>query len=288
MFLLPDESHFRGRIPWVTFALIGINFVCFAVQLIGGDPINYGYSLTPAKVVTGKDVPSDKLIKVRVPVSHPAKGQAEIRYTEMWVRVPYHHGPVPIHLTLLTSMFMHGGWVHLLGNMWFLWIFGSLVEKMLPHVLFLIYYLACGLGAAVTHLYFDPESVVPCLGASGAISGIVGAYLWLHPLSKLRIWFILVFEVPALIAVPVWLVLQVCSSLAAITSTDVAGGVAYWAHVGGFATGWIFLISLIVWLKAVMRKKPPAPEKEPEGYVTLSTAKYLNRPLPANPADPAQ
>lgn len=124
----------------MTFALIGANFVGFAIQIVGGDPITYGYSLTSAKVTSGQDVPSEKLIKTRVPVSHPAKGQGETHYTEMWVRVPYHHGPVPIQLTLLTSMFMHGGWVHLLGNMWFLWIFGSLVEKMLPRVLFLIYY----------------------------------------------------------------------------------------------------------------------------------------------------
>lgn len=138
----------------------------------------------------------------------------------------------------------------------------------------------------MAHLYADPELVIPYLGASGAISGIMGAYLWLQPLSKLRIWFILLFDVPALVAVPVWLLLQVCSGLAVITSGEIQGGVAYWAHVGGFATGWIFLISLIVWLKVTTRKKRPAPKDEPEGYVTLSTAKYLNRPLPANPADP--
>src|SRR5262249_44588838 len=149
-----------------------------------------------------------------------ANGKVQTRDTETWVRVPYHHGPVPIHLTLLTSMFMHGGWVHLLGNMWFLWIFGSLVEKMIPRPLFLIYYLACGLGAAVAHIYADPELVIPYVGASGAISGIMGAYLWLQPLSKLRVWFVFfVFEVPALVALPVWLVLQISSGLAEIEIT---------------------------------------------------------------------
>src|SRR5262249_25018749 len=152
----------------------------FAIQIIGGDPINYGYSLTAAKVASGQDVPSDKLIKIHQTVSIKANGKVQTRDTETWVRVPYHHGPVPIHLTLLTSMFMHGGWVHLLGNMWFLWIFGSLVEKMIPRLLFLIYYLACGLGAAVAHIYADPELVIPYVGASGAISGIMGAYLWLQ------------------------------------------------------------------------------------------------------------
>ena len=286
MFVLPSESHFRGRVPWVTFALIAANFACFGAQLIIGDPLNYGYSLTPAKVTTGQDVASTQLVRVRVPLMRGPDGQPAGFY-ERWAPVPYHHGPVPIQLTILTSMFLHGGWVHLLGNMWFLWIFGSLVEKMLPRALFLIFYLACGLGAAITHIAVEPDSVVPCLGASGAISGVMGAYLWLQPFSKVRIWLVLFFDVPALIAVPVWLLLQIMSSIAVITSGEIQGGVAYWAHVGGFATGWVFLMSLILWLKLVVRKKPaPQPEAQTEGYVQLSTAAYLNRPLPSESRDP--
>jgi membrane associated rhomboid family serine protease len=285
MFLLPDESHFRGRLPWMTFTLIGINLACFTVQVLGGERITYGYSLTPSKITSGKDVPSTRLVKTRVPVVRSVGGRTQTTYAETWTTVPHHPGPVPIHLTLLTSMFLHGGWVHLLGNLWFLWIFGSMVEKMLRPDLFLAYYVACGLGAATTHLCVGPDSILPYLGASGAISGVMGAYLWLHPLGKLRLWFGLLFgviEVPALIALPIWLLLQILSSVAVITAGELQSGVAYWAHVGGFATGLIFILSLILGLKARSRRRPEPPTL-PQEATPLATAVYLGRSFPEVP-----
>jgi membrane associated rhomboid family serine protease len=276
MFILPtaSESDLPGKTPWVTLSLIIANLVCFTAQVIVGNPLTYGYSLTPAKVTTDWDEPSSPLGKARVPVD----GSARQESYKGSAAIPNYPGPVPIHLTFLTSMFLHAGLLHLLGNLWFLWIFGSLVERTLPSPLFLVVYLACGLGAAVTHVALQPHSPIPLVGASGAISGIMGAYLWLKPMRKLRVWiFFVSVDIPALITLPAWLLLQVLSGLATLNSGQLQGGVAYWAHVGGFATGLISLLCLFVWLKATDRPEPPAAVKERE-EVVLSTAKFFTRP----------
>src|SRR5262249_53240895 len=150
------------------------------------------------------------LVRIKVPVCNSSRGQsrAPAGTQDKWERVPQHPGPTPIYLTLLTSMFMHAGWAHLLGNLWFLFIFGSLVEKTLRSgLLFLLFYLVCGVGAGLTHVVVAPQAVIPYVGASGAISGVMGAYLWLHPLGKVRAWlgWLILIEVPALIALPIWL-----------------------------------------------------------------------------------
>jgi membrane associated rhomboid family serine protease len=278
VFLVPGEDHFRGRLPWATWALILANLAGFVVQVVGGDRINYGYSLTPVKITSGQDVPSTKLVKTLVPVSHSVGGRTETHYLEEWTTIPWYPGPKPIHLTLLTSMFMHGNLLHLIGNMWFLWIFGTMVEKRLPPGLFLIFYLACGMGAGLAEICANPESVLPCVGASGAISGVMAAYLWLEPLGKLRLWFgVCVIQVPALIGLPIWVLLQYLNGMATITQEEVAGGVAYWAHLGGFATGLVFLLSLLLGLKARAQRRPAAPVPAKQVYTPLATAAYLDR-----------
>jgi membrane associated rhomboid family serine protease len=165
----------------------------------------------------------------------------------------YEYGLIPnrIHLSaLVTSMFLHGGWMHLIGNMWFLWVFGSRVEDTLGSAKYLIYYLLCGVVAAVVHLALNLGSSVPTLGASGAIAGVMGGFMLLYPRARIVtlifiIFFITTLEVPAVLLLLYWFAIQVFSGLFSfgrMSLTD-AGGVAWFAHVGGFLAG-MFLLSL--------------------------------------------
>jgi len=145
------------------------------------------------------------------------------------------------YLTIFTSMFMHGGWLHIIGNMLFLWIFGSNIEDSVGHLRFIIFYLLCGVAAAATQVAIAPDSTVPMIGASGAISGVLGAYLLLFPRSRVLVLFPIwifwrVFEVPAILMLVFWFGLQLLSGLT-VLGANVNGGVAFWAHVGGFVAG---------------------------------------------------
>jgi len=161
----------------------------------------------------------------------------------------------------LLSMFLHGGWMHLLGNMLFLWVFGDNVEDRLGHFRFLLFYLLAGYAATFAHYLASPLSAVPAIGASGAISGVLGAYLLLHPKARIVtvIWFLFFFrliEIPALVYLPIWFLLQVFSGVASLGAEDAAGGgVAWWAHIGGFIAGPVLLLLLGGW------REPPEPER---------------------------
>jgi membrane associated rhomboid family serine protease len=175
-------------------------------------------------------------------------------------RVIYHLGLVPARFAdpnwgadagltansfwpFLTSMFLHGGWLHIIGNMWFLWIFGDNVEDRLGHVRFLLFYLVCGVAAAVTLVLITPAATVPTIGASGAIAGVLGAYFIFFPTAQvivlLPIFIIpLFFPLPAVLFIGFWFVMQFFTgTLSLASSAQAAGGVAWWAHVGGFLTG---------------------------------------------------
>ncbi|MFH1259565.1 MAG: rhomboid family intramembrane serine protease [Elusimicrobiota bacterium] len=146
--------------------------------------------------------------------------------------------------TLFGSMFLHGGWLHLLGNMLYLYIFGNNVEDKLGHLRYLIFYLTCGLLAGITQIYMFPQSAVPLIGASGAIAGIMGAYFFLHPFSRIRtlipIWFFWkIVEIPAFFYLAFWFVLQLYTSH--LSPAAAQGGVAWWAHIGGFLSGGLLL-----------------------------------------------
>ncbi|MEM7320331.1 MAG: rhomboid family intramembrane serine protease [Pseudomonadota bacterium] len=179
--------------------------------------------------------------------------------------------------TLLTSMFLHGGWIHLAGNMLFLWIFGDNLEDEMGHVPFLIFYVACGASAGLLHVFSAPHSIVPAVGASGAIAGVMGGYLLLFPRARVDVLLVLVvffriFTIPSFIMLGVWLVMQFIGSL---TSNPDEGGVAYWAHTGGFATGLILCVPL--WLRRGGRAywtrtggHPPHPEYSPSRIPRIS------------------
>ena len=146
--------------------------------------------------------------------------------------------------TLLTSMFLHGSWMHLIGNMWFLWIFGNNIEDSMGHLRFLAFYLLTGLAAAGAHVLSDPASPIPTVGASGAISGIMGAYLVLYPKARVLTAVVLVFFIrlvplPAWVMLGYWFLLQLLSG---VTIDSATGGVAFWAHIGGFVAGLVLVI----------------------------------------------
>jgi len=154
-----------------------------------------------------------------------------------------------VALPFLTSMFLHGGWLHLIGNMWYLWIFGDNVEDRLGHFAYLIFYLLCGLGAGIVHTILNYQTVVPSVGASGAIAGVLGAYVVSYPRARVLTLvpifiFIQIIEIPAVILLGLWFILQFFSGAASLATTSAgAGGVAWWAHVGGFVIG-IILVGL--------------------------------------------
>jgi len=214
MFPVQDDAPRRG-IPLMTYLLIAINIVIFLIEI----------SLPP----------------------------------EVLERVVYYFGVVPArytnpffesqelfpglkYLAFLTCMFLHGGWIHLIGNMWTLWIFGDNVEDRLGSVRFLIFYLLCGISASLVHIYMHPSSTVPTIGASGAISGVLGAYYALFPLARIVVMipifiFPFFFELPAVLYLAWWFFLQVFSGSLSVVHGEIAGGVAWWAHAGGFVAG---------------------------------------------------
>jgi len=167
----------------------------------------------------------------------------------------FQYGVIPAEITrlrdpfsLLTSMFLHGGWLHLIGNMLFLFVFGDNIEDALGHVSYLLFYLLTGIAAALTQVLLNPDSTVPMIGASGAISGVMGAYIVLFPHGKVRAlvilgFFIQVVMVPAWVMIGIWFALQLFSGVVSLGGSADAGGVAFWAHVGGFVAG-----AILVWL----------------------------------------
>jgi membrane associated rhomboid family serine protease len=168
----------------------------------------------------------------------------------------------PQYWTVLTSMFMHGGWLHLIGNMVFLWVFGNNIEDVMGHGKFLIFYLLCGIAAAATQTFVSPHSVVPMVGASGAISGVLGAYLLLYPRVRVHTLLILPIYItsvalPAWVMLGYWILLQVLSGLAGLSEIE-KGGVAFFAHIGGFVAG-LLLIRLFA-SEEVLRRRPTQPE----------------------------
>ncbi|HET9604926.1 MAG TPA: rhomboid family intramembrane serine protease [Gemmatimonadales bacterium] len=150
----------------------------------------------------------------------------------------------PAWYTPLTSMFLHGGWLHLIGNMWFLWLFGNNVEDSMGRVRYVLFYLLCGLAAASTQTFLNPSSGVPMVGASGAISGVMGAYVLLYPRVRVHILLVLIIfitriQLPAWVMLGYWFLLQLAGGASSLGSQE--GGVAFWAHVGGFAAGAILI-----------------------------------------------
>ena len=231
MFLpIGDDNRDRAISPVVNYALIAANILVFLLfQRIGTNmEFTYAFSTVPQEIVSGTDV----ITADRV-VLDPRSGER--------FQIPgLQPTPFSVYLTLLTSMFMHGGIAHLLGNMLFLWIFGDNVENSLGHVRYLLFYLATGFAASFAHIgatfAFGMDPLVPSLGASGAISGVLGGYLLLFPKRSVTVLILrMVTTVPAIVAIGMWFVFQLVSGLGMLGGSS--GGVAYGAHIGGFLAG---------------------------------------------------
>ena len=214
MLILGSDASKGGSAPWVTWSLIAVNVLAFLAQLATGNEITYGFSLVPREFTTGRDlVTSQRSLapglgrpRARRALRGPGRGRAPAP------------GPFPIQATLFSHMFLHAGWLHLLGNMWFLFVFGGHVERALRPGVFLTAYVVCGLAAGAAQVCLDPHSVLPCLGASGAISGVMGAYLFVHPFSTVRVWlWFFVFRLPAFVVLGFWLLTQFLGVAAAST-----------------------------------------------------------------------
>ena len=162
---------------------------------------------------------------------------------------------------LITSIFLHGSWLHLIGNMWFLWIFGNNIEDRIGHLRFIIFYLGCGIAGGLAHIYANPASAMPTIGASGAISGILGAYCVLYPFARILtavpIFFFLYFiKLPAFFFLGLWFLIQFFSGTSSIlTKETLTGGVAWWAHIGGFAAGIILVPFFLIGRKNKAKRK---------------------------------
>ena len=200
-----------------------------------GRDINFtfAYSAVPAEILSGTDIVTNSQI-----VQDPLTGQN----LEMPGLQPT---PVSVYLTLLSSMFMHGGVAHIAGNMMYLWICGDNLENALGHKRYFIFYLLCGVLAGLSHVftsaYFSQNTLIPSLGASGAISGVLGGYMLLFPTRRIHLWvFLGTISVPAFLAVGLWFVFQIVNSLGVLGGEEI-GGIAYAAHIGGFIAGLILV-----------------------------------------------
>ena len=231
MIPIKDYPGPRRRLPWVTWGLIVVNVVIFLYQVsLGPDApaFMFAYGVVPAAITHG--IPQTSL------PGAPAN-------------LPF-HTPNLVYLTLITAMFLHAGWLHIGGNMLFLYIFGDNVEDRMGPLPYLGFYLLCGIIAGLTQVFVDPNSTTPSVGASGAIAGVLASYLVLFPWAGVRtIIFIFIFftvvTLPAFILIGAWFVLQLFDGVAALSTVQQGmGGVAYFAHVGGFVTGLIITFAL--------------------------------------------
>lgn len=210
-----------GIFPIVTIGIIALNTVVFLFELSLGHRLDYflfQFGIVPVKVVYAAEIPGSTFLNTYFP--------------------------------FLSYMFLHGGFIHLIGNMWFLWIFGDNIEDALGRFKFILFYLICGIGSAIVHVYFNRQSGVPCVGASGAVAGVLGAYMVTFPRARVLVvlpLFIIweLIELPAVIVLGFWFLIQFFSGAAAISSIKGGSGIAWWAHIGGFILG-IILIKIFI------------------------------------------
>jgi membrane associated rhomboid family serine protease len=253
--MIPLKDNIPSRtFPGVNYGLIAITALAFVGQLMElgetGSTLVERYGMIPKRVWQPESA-------IYLPEVVPVGSELVLREREA------ERPPFTPWFTLLTCIFLHGGWMHFLGNMWFLFIFGDNVEDRVGHVGYLLFYVFCGVAASAAHLFTNPGSYVPTIGASGAIAGVMGAYFLLYPramvLSVVPLFFFLQMVVlPAPVFLGVWFVIQFFQGAADITSTQ-TGGVAWWAHIGGFVVGYLIAAAL----RATGETRPPVQQTRP-------------------------
>ncbi len=235
MIPISDDDSDRIRTPFVNYILIALNiFVFIFFQKFGSNiDFTYSYATVPAEILSGHDI-------VTAPnwVQDPITGQ-QVQIPGLGVT------SFPVWLTLITSMFMHGGFAHLGGNMLYLWVFGDNLEDRMGHLRYFLFYILCGIIASLTHVFSDyflgQDHLIPSLGASGAISAVMGGYLLLFPKRKVTVFFIFtLISVPAFIVLGSWILLQIANGTGYLGGSE-ASGIAYAAHIGGFIAGLLLI-----------------------------------------------
>ena len=245
--------------PIINYIMIAICCIAFAVQLMAGnrgEQIVELYGMIPARVIAD-DEGDEFLVRPELGIVQTPFGYESVRLNRQIM--PAAFGDLA---TLVTCIFLHGGWLHFLGNMWFLYIFGDNVEDRMGHVLYLLFYLAGGVLAGLSQILVDPSSLIPTIGASGAIAAVMGAYVMLYPkaivetILPLPILF-MVFPVPAPLFLGVWFFIQLFNG-ASGSIGGMSSGVAWWAHIGGFVVGFLAALGLntLHWLN------PPVPKED--------------------------
>ncbi len=222
MFPIGDDNSDVKIVPFVNYLFIGINVLVFVLlQGLGSnEAFSYAFSLVPQEITSGVDLTGVQVVR-------DSFGNT--------AQVKHYSTPLPVYFNFLSSMFMHGSIMHIFGNMLFLWIFGDNLENLLGHIRFAAFYIVCGIAAALAQIAMDTDSVIPMLGASGAISGVLGGYVLLFPQRKVRaIIFNFLTTVPAFAAIGIWIAYQLILGYLTPAGT---GGVAYAAHIGGFVAG---------------------------------------------------
>ncbi len=231
VFPVGDDNSDRRTFPFVTIALLLANvFVFVVLQGMGqNDNVTLAYCQVPAEIISGHDIVTEESVRA----IQTERGMIQVAVPGL------KETPIPPWLTLLTAIFMHGSLMHLAGNMWFLWIFGDNIEDDMGHLKYLLFYLATGIIASLAFVALNSSgeaALTPCLGASGAISGILGAYLVLHPKRRVSVILLrMMVDVPGYVAVGIWFLFQIVSGF--LDQGGTGGGVAYSAHVAGFVAG---------------------------------------------------
>ena len=235
MFPIGDDNSDRTITPYVNYLIIALNVLVFVFLqgMNGNNVFTLSYATVPAEILSGRDIVTDAKL-----ITDPSTGE---QFTIPGL------GPtlIPVYFTLITSMFMHGGWAHIAGNMLYLWIFGDNIENAIGHKRYLFFYLLCGIIASLSHVFvtkfLGQNPLIPSLGASGAISGVLGAYILLFPRRRVTMFFIrFITQVSALWAIGIWIVFQLINGLGMLGGAE-AGGVAYGAHLGGFIAGLLLI-----------------------------------------------
>lgn len=282
MFILGDDTHDRGKIPWVTFTLICVNIMTFSAQCRFGDRMTNGFALVPKEITEFRDITKKQPLKVHGAGDFHIDEDGDVHFhgRTKTIYISHYPGPVPIVLTLFTYQYLHGDIFHLLFNMWFLYIFGRNVECSLHHGKFFAFYTFAGVMAGVAQWGAESSSIIPVVGASGAIAGVMGAYLAIFPWNNMKIvWggiglMFGVVQVPAFVVIGIWFFGQF--AIGAMTMhDDLGGGTAYWCHIGGFLTGFLTIKGLILYVQYELAKL-----KEEEGRELSDEPPRPGDPLP--------
>lgn len=266
--MIPLRDNVKtSRAPILPWVVIGVTALVFIAQLLVGDGLIEQFGMIPERVLH----PGTEIM-----VREYAPG-ATLEAPPVVQERPALPSPVPVWLTLLTCVFLHGGWMHFLGNMWFLHIFGDNVEDCFGRLGFVAFYLIAGVVASATHLFTNLGSVVPTIGASGAIAGVMGAYMVLYPKARVLTlvplgFFIRMMELPAWIFLGIWFGLQFLQGAVSITSEQ-SSGVAWWAHIGGFVLGGG--VAFVLTRTGIV--KPPGHTLAPPESVRRSAVRRLRR-----------